>query len=112
MAKWEESNDVEELFLHCNFVPQCSICGNEMERLRVKKQKFALHDPVGDPNEKRGSHALDIQFWCPHDGAWEIFGVAISESHYKKLNDYWKGTKEKVKKKAKRLNWTIVGENK
>lgn len=57
------------------FAPKCKHCDVMGNFYMAKAHKFALHGGF--------AHHIDIEMICPDCGYWWVYGVAISEEHYK-----------------------------
>lgn len=104
MSVWEEDK-LSYSGLKCNFRPRCIWCDVPMELFDIKLLRFSTDDGTSDEN----SNAIDVVLYCFECGYSDIFGVAISPEHGKKMkNKILKGIKNKefshVVKEEKVLN--------
>lgn len=82
MSVWEEDKSSYS-GLKCNFRPHCIWCDIPMELFDIKLLHFSTADGTLDKN----SNAIDVVLYCPGCGWTDVFGVAVSAEHGKKLKD-------------------------
>lgn len=91
MSVWEESKDSYS-GLQCNFQPRCIWCDLPMQLFDIKLIQFLIPDGMQD----RRGNAIDVVMWCENCGFTDVFGVAVSQKHRKKIEDkIIEGIKEK-----------------
>lgn len=76
------------LGLQGNFIPYCPFHDDKPTVMTVndcKALNFSL-DQKPD-HQDWGSHAIDVVLYCPYCGYVDIFGVAISAEHHKKIRE-------------------------
>ena len=81
MQYWDEDKDPEiTMGLRCNFPITCPFHGGKtiMGIHDAKVFKFFLDKEQLRPE----SHAIDVVMVCPECGYIEIYGVAVTDDHY------------------------------
>jgi hypothetical protein len=82
MSVWEEDPTTFS-GLKCNFHPHCPWCKLPMELFDIKLLHFSINDGTPDLN----SNAIDVNLYCLKCGYKDVFGVAISVEHGKRMKD-------------------------
>ncbi len=81
MNYWTEGDWDSKLGVTCNFDPTCPF--HPKTRMLVNDCKLLTFSLRMDSNWD--SHALDVVFMCPICGYHDIFGVAISDEHHRRV---------------------------
>ena len=91
MSVWEEDK-LSYSELKCNFHPRCIWCDVPMELFDIKLLRFSTDDATPNLN----SNAIDVVLYCLGCGYTDVFGVAVSAKHGKKIkNKLLKGIENK-----------------
>lgn len=82
MSVWGEDK-LSYSELRCNFHPRCIWCDVPMELFDIK----LLHFSTGDGTPDLNSNAIDVVMYCTKCGYIDVFGVAVSAEHGKRMKN-------------------------